>query len=108
MTSPPQDPVVPGDPWGQIKQDAKPNTATPKQVNDFHARSDLDSSTFSQHHTLGVKHNQASPGDHTHDGGNSRKLGQGLGLNVVSSGTDAATIDSILLMLHNIIEYTES
>jgi len=44
----------------------------PKEVGEFHKWSDLDSSPFSQHHTLGIGHNKASPGDHTHDGINSK------------------------------------
>jgi hypothetical protein len=43
-------------------------------VNDFHANSDVDKSTISQHHTLGIQPNQASPGDHNHDGRNSRRI----------------------------------
>lgn len=39
-----------------------------QSVNDFHGRSDVDSSLFAQHHTLGTSRTQASPGDHTHDG----------------------------------------
>lgn len=44
------------------------------EVNDFHINSDVDKSTLAQHHTLGIQANQASPGDHNHDGRNSRKL----------------------------------
>lgn len=101
-------PVVKDDPFGEIKEDAKPATPEPREVNLFHSRSDVDSGTSAQHHTIGVKHNQAAAGDHNHDGKASRKIGQGLSLNVVSSGTDTATIDSMLLMLHNVIEFTES
>lgn len=42
-----------------------------QSVNDFHGRSDVDSSLFAQHHTLGSGRLQASPGNHTHDGTNS-------------------------------------
>lgn len=50
--------------------------ATPpgQDVNDFHTRSDVDSSPRAQHHTLGLKHNQAAIGDHDHDGVNSKRL----------------------------------
>ncbi len=48
--------------------------ASAGEVNDFHANSDVDKSTLAQHHTLGPQPNQASPGDHNHDGRNSRKL----------------------------------
>lgn len=40
----------------------------PDVVNQMHYRSDKDTSSVAQHHTLGSKKNQASPGDHTHDG----------------------------------------
>lgn len=45
-----------------------------QSVNDFHGRSDVDSSIFAQHHTLGTTRGQASPGDHTHDGISSKFL----------------------------------
>ena len=48
--------------------------ASAGEVNDFHLNSDLDKSTLSQHHTLGPQPNQASPGDHSHDGKTSRRL----------------------------------
>jgi hypothetical protein len=48
--------------------------ASAGEVNDFHSNSDVDKSTLSQHHTLGIQPNQASPGDHTHDGRNSRRI----------------------------------
>lgn len=35
---------------------------------DPHRLSDVDSAWFAQHHTLGPKANQASPGNHDHDG----------------------------------------
>lgn len=39
----------------------------PKTIDDAHARSDVDSSVWAFHHTLGGKQNQAAPGNHTHD-----------------------------------------
>lgn len=45
-----------------------------------HANSDIDSSVTAQHHTLGIAHNQASPGDHKHDGKSSKLLGKGKDL----------------------------
>lgn len=39
-----------------------------QSVNDFHGRSDVDTSMFAQHHTLGSGRTQAAPGNHTHDG----------------------------------------
>jgi hypothetical protein len=48
--------------------------ASAGEVNDFHSNSDVDKSTLSQHHTLGIQPNQASPGDHNHNGRNSRRI----------------------------------
>lgn len=48
--------------------------AAPRIVNEFHSKSDRDGASTAQHHTLGVDANQASPGNHTHDGINSKKL----------------------------------
>ncbi len=48
------------------------------EVNKFHTNSDVDSSVTAQHHTLGILHNQASPGDHKHDGKSSKKIGKGI------------------------------
>lgn len=43
-----------------------------------HTNSDVDSSVTAQHHTLGILHNQSSPGDHKHDGKSSKRIGKGL------------------------------
>lgn len=43
-----------------------------------HTFSDLDSSTVAQHHTLGLDANKASPGNHTHNGANSKRIGAKL------------------------------
>jgi hypothetical protein len=53
-------------------------TPSSADVSKFHSNSDSDSSQISQHHTLGIQHNQASPGDHKHDGKSSKKIGKGL------------------------------
>jgi hypothetical protein len=57
-----------------------PNAPSSTEVNRFHANSDVDSGTNSQHHTLGILHNQASPGDHQHDGHSSKRVGKGKDL----------------------------
>jgi len=49
-------------------------------VNKFHNNSDSDSAITAQHHTLGIDHNQSSPGDHKHDGHSSKRIGKGLNL----------------------------
>jgi hypothetical protein len=43
-----------------------------KEVNILHTKSDKDSSQTAQHHSLGISHDQASAGDHTHNGVNSK------------------------------------
>jgi len=47
----------------------------PAESRRAHDRADTDMGPRSLHHTLGIKHNQASPGDHNHDGVTSRKIG---------------------------------
>ncbi len=48
--------------------------STFQQVKDFHLNSDVDQNAISQHHTLGPLANQASPGDHIHDGKTSARI----------------------------------
>lgn len=86
--------VTPGDPFGTQKKEFTRDSPPPDQVNGFHARSDLDSSWSAQHHTLGLKHDQAAPGDHKHDGKSSRKLMEGISV-TGSKGGNAALGDLI-------------
>lgn len=51
-----------------------PISPSPEEVNAFHLNSDSDSSSFAQHHTLGLNPYQASPGNHNHDGKNSKRI----------------------------------
>lgn len=101
-------PVVPGDPFAEIKTEKKDTTPDPRTVNFFHTRSDVDSSQSAMHHTLGIGHNQGSPGDHVHDGKSSRKIGTGLTLTVTGSKAANAALGSLLTMLKNVIEFTDS
>lgn len=74
-------------------------TLEPGAVNKIHNNSDLDSSTSAQHHTLGIQHNQSSPGDHKHDGKSSKRIGKGInaGFPVTASGTyNQAQIQAII------------
>lgn len=48
---------------------------SPQSTRRNHDRADVDLSHRALHHTLGTGHNQASPGDHYHDGTNSKKIG---------------------------------
>jgi hypothetical protein len=51
-----------------------PNEFSSEQVNIFHLNSDKDAGAGALHHTLGLGPTQASPGNHTHDGRNSKRI----------------------------------
>jgi hypothetical protein len=79
--------------------------ATSSIVTKFHTNSDLDSSVTAQHHSLGILHNQASPGDHKHDGKASKLLGKGLDLTFPTTAGAAYTqaqIQSIINALRKL------
>lgn len=46
----------------------------PREVNDFHTNSDVDSKHTAQHHTIGINYEQVAGGQHDHDSKNSRAL----------------------------------
>lgn len=78
---------------------------TSEAVTKAHTNSDVDSSVTSQHHTLGILHNQSSPGDHKHDGKSSKKIGKGLDPTFPLTANAAYTqsqIQSIINALRNI------
>lgn len=98
--------AVAGDPFGIRKEAIVKDSPTPKEVAALHARSDLDSSQQAQHHTLGIKHDQASPGDHRHDGKSSRKLLEGQTLTGTKSGGSALT--NLIDMLEAALGFTDN
>jgi hypothetical protein len=51
---------------------------TATEIQRAHTNADVDTATTAMHHTLGILHNQSSPGDHNHNGKSSRKIGKGL------------------------------
>ena len=55
-----------------------PEYVPPDAVNKFHSNCDVDGGVTAQHHTLGIQAAQASPGDHSHDGKSSKRIGKGL------------------------------
>lgn len=63
----------------------------PRVIERLHRGSDVDGDQLSQHHTLGPTHNQASPGDHDHDGTNSRLLMEGITVTGAKGGNAALT-----------------
>lgn len=64
----------------------KPDAQT---VSDFHTNADTDVRKESIHHTLGPSPQQASPGDHRHDGGNSTLLLEGVTITGSKDGNTA-------------------
>lgn len=64
----------------------KPSQA---EVADFHTNADTDGKATSLHHTLGPRPQQASPGNHSHDGGNSLELLAGVTLSGAKAGNTA-------------------
>jgi hypothetical protein len=104
MTAP-NTPADQGDPFGGEKSEPKnPGEVSARVINAMHRRSDVDAKATAQHHTLGVQRNQASPGDHVHDG----KAGAGLNLAVSGSRGGNAAVASILTMLKNVISFTDN
>ena len=69
-------------------------------VEDFHENSDVDTRAEAQHHTLGPAPTQASPGDHTHDGGDSSLLLSGeVIVGARNSEAWAQSVNAILVRL---------
>lgn len=60
-----------------VKSDSG-NKATAVEVEDFHTNSDVDLRAEALHHTLGAAPSQASPGNHTHNGGDSSLILDGM------------------------------
>lgn len=68
----PENPSTPSGWFGNLPTGV--SAVSTQEVNDFHINSDVDSSAISQHHTLGVLATQASPGNHTHNGKDSKRI----------------------------------
>lgn len=64
-----------GQQYDADSDNSKWSNESPQDSRRYHTRSDADLGPRSLHHTLGSKHNQASPGDHNHDGTTSKKVG---------------------------------
>lgn len=75
------------------------------EINKLHSNDDVDSSSTSHHHTLGTGHDQASPGDHSHNGKNSKKIGKGLDTGFPTTANAAysqAQMQSVINALRNL------
>ena len=65
-----------------------------------HEQSDVDSGPFALHHTLGTKAEQASRGNHVHDGKDSKLLLEGFVVTGAKSGNTAlASVIAALVKL---------
>lgn len=98
--------IVPNDPFGPIKTPRSQSLPSAQDVNRFHTNSDADSFAGALHHTLGVKHDQAAPGDHKHDGVASKKIGEGLNLTGSKGGNIA--LGNLITMLSDLLGFTDS
>jgi hypothetical protein len=90
-------PVIENDPFGKIKPTTKEGAPKEEEVERLHTNSDRDSATTAQHHTLGRKHNQASTGDHNHNGVNSKRVGEGV--TITGSRTSGTALQNLILAL---------
>lgn len=111
------------DQFGQVNSADKDLTAgggfSPREVAQMHQRSDVDSSSKSQHHTLGTNRNQASPGNHVHDGISSPKLGISKmdpantgrtvpSLTLTGSKGGNVALTNLITLLRNFIDFTDT
>lgn len=101
-------PIIPDDPFGRMKREVGPVGLDPRLIALIHSRSDVDSSQLALHHTIGIKHDQASAGDHVHDGSSSRKVGANMNLSVTGSKGGNVALANLLTMLKSVIEFTDT
>jgi len=97
-----QQPLSPLKPQGETKPPvarATKEKPSPKEVLDFHTHADTDGSQKAIHHTLGPNHNQAAPGNHSHDGGNSAVLQLLDGITLTGSRGGNAALASVIAAL---------
>lgn len=83
---------------GGAKND--PNIPSAEEVDRQHTNADTDLRAEALHHTLGPAETQASPGSHTHDGGDSALILSGMTISG-SRGSDAwrLSVNAILVRL---------
>ena len=76
------------------------------EVNEFHNQDDVDTSDLAHHHTLGPKANQASPGNHLHDGVTSKKLM--VGVEITGSKGGNVALANLITALADAFGFTDS
>lgn len=79
----------------------KKQRPTAKEVNEFHENDDVDGSPNAHHHTLGPNTGQASPGNHSHDGGSSQEIFPlaGTTLSGNKTGNPSPALSSVIAAL---------
>lgn len=77
-----------------------------KEVDDFHTNADTDQRSESMHHTLGPSPTQASPGNHSHDGGTSSPLWEAQTISGSRGGNVALSSVIALLVQKGAIDAT--
>lgn len=77
-----------------------------REVNAFHAKSDRDTANTAQHHTLGLGANQSSPGNHTHNGKNSKLLMSGVTITGSTGGNVA--LQNLITELSNYLGFSDA
>jgi hypothetical protein len=85
------------DQFGQVYKvdddQSKWSAEAPQETRKAHNRADVDVSPRSMHHTLGPRRNQASPGNHTHDGSTSKRIIQIGSVSVSFTSLQSTTIN---------------
>lgn len=92
-----QDAIKRKGPTGGQEEDSE-RSPDNKTVEDFHKNASKDTRPEDMHHTLGIEPNQASPGDHTHDGSNGTLLLAGFIISG-SKATPSTVLPSIIQCL---------
>lgn len=77
-----------------------------RTVEQLHTNDDLDTQKNAHHHTLGPTANQASPGNHTHDGTNSSQLMSGITITGAKGGNVA--LANLIAALAPALGFTDS
>jgi hypothetical protein len=106
--SPTQTPTPVGDFTNHDKDYSKWSNVSPEEINKLHGRDDVDKSALAHHHTLGTGRAQASPGSHVHDGTNSKKLGQGLGLTITGAKGGNVALTNLLAYLAKFMDFKDT
>ena len=85
---------------------AERSTYDAQEVDKIHDQSDLDSRSEAQHHSLGPGHEQAAPGNHSHDGGTSPYLWTGATITGSRGGNMALASVIAALVSKGIVDST--